>query len=58
MHLGGFIVRIYHDAQSPERRIRHICPFIHMDQLVSHWKNFQKISYLSILQKSVVKIQV
>ena len=24
MHLFGFIIRIYHDAQSPERQIRNI----------------------------------
>ena len=26
MHLGGFIIRIYHDARSPERQIR-MCKF-------------------------------
>jgi len=26
MHLGGFIIRIYHDARSPERHICDVMP--------------------------------
>jgi hypothetical protein len=33
-------------------------PSIQMEQLVSHWVNFHKILYLSVLQKSIEKIEL
>ena len=35
-----------------------ICPFVHMEQLSSHWMDFHEIWYLSIFLKYVKKIQV
>jgi len=35
-----------------------VCPFVRMEQLGSHWTDFHEICYLSILRKSVDKIQV
>ena len=34
------------------------CPSIHMEQHSFHWMDFHEILYLSIFQKSVMKIQV
>jgi len=35
-----------------------MCLSVCMEQLVSHWKNFYEILYLSTFLKSVEKIQV
>ena len=35
-----------------------VCLSVHMEELISHWKDFQKIWYLGIFWKSVNKIQV
>jgi hypothetical protein len=34
-----------------------VCPFLPMEQLVSHWIEFYEISYFGIFRKSVEKIQ-
>ena len=38
--------------------LRHVCPSIRVEQLGCHWMDFHEIWYLSIVQKSVKKIQV
>ena len=40
--------------------LRHVCPSVHMEQLVCWWTDLHEISYLSILRekKPVERIQV
>jgi hypothetical protein len=38
--------------------VRLVCESVHMEQLGSHWKDFQEIWYFSIFRKFVKKIQV
>ena len=61
MHLVDFIIRIYHDARSPERQISFVMSVrlsVQIEQLGSHWMDFHEILYLKIFRKSVEKIQV
>ena len=50
MHLVGFIMRIYHDARSPERQI-----WVHVSMLVRHKKT---VAFECILEKSRLRPRV
>jgi len=36
----------------------HVCPSVHMEQLGSHWTDFNEVLYLNICGKSVQHIKV
>jgi len=37
MHLVGFIIRIYHDARSPDRQIHPMVYLVKLGQFVPNW---------------------
>jgi len=37
---------------------RNVCLSVHMEQLSSHWTNFNEVLYRSIFRKSVEKMKV
>jgi hypothetical protein len=51
--LGGFT-----KLQKRDYELRYVCSSVHMEQLRSHWTEFDKIRYLKLFQKCVEKIQV
>ena len=57
MHLVGFIIRIYHDARSPERQIRLcVCPSSGND-CASTGHILMKLNIVGIFPKTVEEIQ-
>jgi hypothetical protein len=40
------------------RQLGHVCPSVRMEQLCSHWTDFNEIWYLNIFRKSAQKIQM
>ena len=45
-------------ATSGYYELRHVRPFVRMQQRGSHWTKFREISYLGIFRESIEKVQV
>jgi len=49
---------VFAKLQKIDTWLWHVCPSVHLEQLSSHWMDFREVWCLSILKKSVKKIQV
>ena len=56
--LCSLYFRRFRKIATSDYQLRHVRPFVRMQQLGSHWTDFRENSYLGIFRKSIEKIQV